>query len=65
MEEFIKLMVKELESGISFEQIKREVWSYCLREYANVVILDAIIYKSMDVYAAIIYELNRTDINNK
>jgi hypothetical protein len=59
-DEWINQRVKMIAEGFSLEQIQRECWNYCHREYFGLT-LEAIICMSMQLYAEIIrrcWEMN-------
>ena len=51
--EFINLQVIKLKDGFSNDQIKREVYEYCVKHYLEDMNLNALIYLCMGVYAEI------------
>jgi len=52
--EWIKQRVKMIDEGFSLEQIQRECWDYCHREYLGILNLDATICRAMQLYAEVI-----------
>lgn len=60
-DEWIEQRVKMIDEDFSLEQIQRECWEYCHREYLGILNLEAIIYKSMQLYTEVI---QRSSINN-
>ena len=53
-DEWIEQRVKMIDEDFSLEQIQRECWEYCHREYLGILNLEAIIYKSMQLYTEVI-----------
>ena len=54
MNEWIEQRVKMIAEGFSLEQIQRECWDYCHREYLGILNLEAIIGRAMQLYAEVI-----------
>jgi hypothetical protein len=54
MDEWIEQRVKMIADGFSVEQIQRDCWNFCHREYIGILTLEAMIYKSMQLYAEVI-----------
>ena len=52
--EWIEQRIKMIDEGFSLEQIGRECWDYCHREYLGILNLDATIYRAMQLYAEVI-----------
>jgi hypothetical protein len=51
--EFIKKQLEMLQSGFSKEQIRKEVYRFCVINYLPNITLDALIDLSMELYAEI------------
>jgi hypothetical protein len=58
MEDWIEQRIKMINEGFSLEQIQKECWEWCLREYCGILNLNATIYRSMELYAEIIKRRN-------
>ena len=54
IDEWIEQRVKMIAEGFSLEQIQRECWDYCHREFLGILNLEATIYQSMQLYAAVV-----------
>ena len=54
MNEWIEQRIKMIDEGFSLEQIQRECWDYCHREYLGILNLEAIIGRAMQLYAEVI-----------
>jgi len=54
IDEWINKRVKMIAEGFSLEQIQRECWDYCHREYLGILNLEAIIGRAMQLYAEVI-----------
>ena len=54
MNEWIEQRVKMIAEGFSLDQIQRECWDYCHREYLGILNLEAIIGRAMQLYAEVI-----------
>ena len=54
MGEWIEQRVKMIAEGFSLEQIQRECWSFCHWEYIGMLTIEAMIYKSMQLYTEVI-----------
>ena len=52
--EWIYIRVKMIADDFGLDQIKNECWEYCMSEYSGILNLNAMIYRSMDIYAEII-----------
>ena len=52
--EWIDQRVKMITEGFSLEQIQRECWDYCHREYLGILNLEATIGRAMQLYAEVI-----------
>jgi hypothetical protein len=52
--EWIEQRIKMIDEGFSLEQIQRECWDYCHREYLGILNLEAIIGIAMQLYAEVI-----------
>lgn len=57
MNDFIEDCVKQLKNGFSREQVQEHVWRHMLREYGDLMRLDSLIFKTMEVYSQIILKL--------
>ena len=51
---WINKRVKMITDDFGLSQIKTECWEYCMKEYSGVLNLNAMIYRSMEIYAEII-----------
>ena len=54
MNEWIEQRVKMINEGFSLDQIQRECWEWCLREYIGILTLDATICRAMQLYSEVI-----------
>ncbi len=59
IDKFIELQVNLINKGFELSQIRKDCWSFCLKEFANVLVLEAIIDTSMQIYATIILKVER------
>ena len=54
IDEWINQRVKMIAEGFSLDQIQRECWHYCHREFLGILNLEATIYQSMQLYAEVV-----------
>jgi hypothetical protein len=52
--DWINKRVKMIADDFGLDQIKSECWEYCMKEYNGMLNLNAMIYRSMEIYAEII-----------
>jgi len=51
---WVSQRVKMLADGFSKEQVQRECWDYCHRQYLGILNIEAIIFRAMQLYAEVI-----------
>jgi hypothetical protein len=59
IDKFIELQVNLINKGFELSQIRKDTWRFCLKEFANILVLEAIIDTSMQIYENIILKVER------
>lgn len=59
IEKFIDTQIKLINKGFELSQIRKDCLRFCLREFANSLVLDAIIDNSMQLYASIVLRIEQ------
>jgi len=59
IEQFIDTQINLINKGFELSQIRKDCWQFCLREFANTLVLEAIIDNSMQLYVEIMLRIEK------